>query len=260
MPENDLSLLIDAAKASGDIALKFFNQDPESWEKSNNAGPVTEADLAVDAYLKSTLLKARPDYGWLSEETEDTADRLACSRVFVVDPIDGTRAFIAGRESWAHSLAVVEHGQPIAAAVYLPARKMLFHAYLGSGAFLNGQQLAPPDPKDPKAIRILAAKPTFQPKNWVNDTPPEFEMHFRNSLAYRMALAAEGAFDAMMTLRKTWEWDIAAGVLLAREAGLNVTTRTGGSLVFNNANPMVDGVVAALPKLHTQIIEQLAPA
>ena len=122
--------------------MGFFQKDPEIWDKSDNAGPVTEADLAVDKMLSAELRAERPAYGWLSEETEDTAARLQQEQVFIVDPIDGTRAFIAGKEHWAHSLAVAKAGQIQAAAVYLPVLDMMFSAYLGGGAFLNGAPIA----------------------------------------------------------------------------------------------------------------------
>ena len=108
MPASDLSLLIEAAEEAGRIATRYIGAPMEVREKSDGAGPVTEADLAVDAALAQILRAARPDYGWLSEETEDSADRLGAERVFIVDPIDGTRAFIDGDDIWAHSLAVAE--------------------------------------------------------------------------------------------------------------------------------------------------------
>ena len=125
MPASDLALLIDAARKAGTIATGYFGNDPDVTDKPAGAGPVTEADLAVNRMLHDTLGAARPDYGWLSEETEDNADRLSTDRQFVIDPIDGTRAFIAGNRDWAHSLAVVEGGQVRAAAVYLPMEEEL---------------------------------------------------------------------------------------------------------------------------------------
>ena len=119
MPD-DLSLLLDAAKAAGDIARGYFNRAPEVWDKPGGAGPVTEADLAVDTMLREELTAARPDYGWLSEETEDNGKRLDTESVFIVDPIDGTRSFIEGSPTWAHSLAIAKGGEITAAVVFLP--------------------------------------------------------------------------------------------------------------------------------------------
>jgi voltage-gated potassium channel Kch len=121
LPAHDLALLTEAALKAGEIAMRFWKRSPKSWDKGGGHGPVTEADLDVNEMLAAKLLAARPDYGWLSEETEDGAARLAAERVFIIDPIDGTRAFMAGEDTFAHSLAVAEHGRVTAAVVYLPA-------------------------------------------------------------------------------------------------------------------------------------------
>ena len=129
----DLDLLVTAAREAGDLALRFFGRDPQSWAKGLTS-IVSEADFAVDRLLADRLTPARPDYGWLSEETADSPDRLARRRIFVVDPIDGTRAFLSGRAEWCISLAIVEDGRPIAAALYAPVIGALFRAIAGGGA------------------------------------------------------------------------------------------------------------------------------
>ncbi|NCW68017.1 MAG: 3'(2'),5'-bisphosphate nucleotidase CysQ, partial [Marivivens sp.] len=134
MPVTDLDLLIVAARKAGDIAADFFKSAPKVWDKPAGQGPVTEADLAVDTMLRETLTAVRPSYGWLSEETDDTSDRLSTTRQFIIDPIDGTRAFIDGSKDWAHSLAIVENGQVIAGVVYLPMKDQMFAAWHGKGA------------------------------------------------------------------------------------------------------------------------------
>jgi myo-inositol-1(or 4)-monophosphatase len=219
---------------------------------------VTAADLAVNAMLLEQLRGARPGYGWLSEETEDTAARLGAERVFIVDPIDGTRSFIEGSDSWAHSLAVAEGGVVIAAVVYLPMRDKLYAAAAGQGATLNGASIRATARADLEGASILAAKPNYAPENWQGGRVPEVARAFRPSLAYRLSLVAEGRFDAMMTLRPSWEWDIAAGDLILREAGAMTSDRRAGPLRFNNAVPMVDGVLAANPVLHGALHAALA--
>jgi myo-inositol-1(or 4)-monophosphatase len=204
------------------------------------------------------LRGARPGYGWLSEETEDTAARLGAERVFIVDPIDGTRSFIEGSDSWAHSLAVAEGGVVIAAVVYLPMRDKLYAAAAGQGATLNGASIRATGRADLEGASILAAKPNYAPENWQGGRVPEVARAFRPSLAYRLSLVAEGRFDAMMTLRPSWEWDIAAGDLILREAGAMTSDRRAGPLRFNNAVPMVDGVLAANPVLHGALHAALA--
>lgn len=244
----DLELLIDVAKASGEIARGFVDAKPQVWDKGGGAGPVTEADLAVNELMAQRLQGARPDYGWLSEETEDDTSRLNTDRQFIVDPIDGTRAFIEGSRDWAHALAMLEDGQVTAAVVYLPMRDYMYTASKGGGAFLNGSRLQVSDKADLNGATVLSNKASFADKFWAEGTPPQgVERKFRSSLAYRLSLAAQGRFDAMMTLRPSWEWDIAAGALIVTEAGGQATDQTGAPLRFNNPHPQVNGVVAGGP-------------
>ncbi|HGG05657.1 MAG TPA: 3'(2'),5'-bisphosphate nucleotidase CysQ [Aliiroseovarius sp.] len=257
---DDLILLQEAARAAGDIALGFFKCDPEAWEKPDSAGPVTEADLAVDRMLREDLCAARPDYGWLSEETEDTPDRLSHDKVFVVDPIDGTRAFIEGSPTWAHSLAIVDRGQVTAAVVYLPVNDSLYAAQLGGGATLNDASIHVRETARLDDASLLAARPVFDAWNWRDGQVPTVKRQFRSSLAYRMSLVGEGRFDAMLTLRATWEWDVAAGALIVTEAGGRVTNRRLDALRFNNPGGQVNGVLAASPTIHNAIGARLSQA
>ena len=260
MPDHDdLMLLISAAHASGDIARKFWQQSPEIWDKDAGAGPVTEADLAIDTMLHSDLLAARPDYGWLSEETEDNSARQAHDHVFIVDPIDGTRAFIEGSKTFAHSLAIAHKGRVTAAVVFLPMLDLLYVATSTMPASLNGRPIGVSTPKPDQIPTVLATKNNFDPGYWKSGPPP-FERHIRSSLAYRLCLVAEGRFDAMLTLRPTWEWDVAAGALIAKRAGAMVTDTKGAAPLFNNPRPQLDGMIAAAPKLHNSIYSKLAPA
>jgi len=245
LPETDLSLLVTAAEKAGEIGLRFFRADPKVWDKGGDAGPVTEADLAINAHLVAALRQARPDYGWLSEETEDSEDRLVTETQFVVDPIDGTRAFVEGSENWAIALATVTQGAPQTAVVYLPAKGLLFAAARGDGATLNGKPLAVSSLATCDGATVLSNKPSFQNAPWTDGTPPAgLERHFRSSLAYRLCLVAQGRFDAMMTMRRTWEWDIAAGALIVAEAGGTALDIQNQPLVFNNPHPQVNGVIA----------------
>jgi myo-inositol-1(or 4)-monophosphatase len=249
--------LVTAAQEAGKIARGFFKSDAQVWEKSDNAGPVTEADLAVNQMLERTLPAARPDYGWLSEETEDDTSRRNKSRVFVIDPIDGTRAFIAGSDAWAHSLAVVEDGRPVAAVVYLPMLDKMYTASRDVPAKLNGQEITVSGRTEISGATVLAAKPNFDQHHWRGDVP-DVEPAFRSSLAYRLALVAEGHFDAMLTFRPTWEWDVAAGSLLVTQAGGVVTGRHNEEPLFNNPTPQLSGMVAAGPTVHKELIKALA--
>ncbi|WP_120499855.1 3'(2'),5'-bisphosphate nucleotidase CysQ [Roseovarius sp. EL26] len=256
MPVHDLELLIEAARAAGEIASGFSGADAQRWDKPDGAGPVTEADLAVNAMLGDVLRAARPDYGWLSEETEDDPERLTRDRVFIIDPIDGTRSFIEGSNTWAHALAIAEQGVVTAAVVYLPLRDKLYAASVGQGATLNGQRITVSGRNALDGASVLAVKPTLKPEHWPGGVPDVKRSH-RPSLAYRQSLVAEGRYDAMMTLRPTWEWDIAASDLILREAGAATSDRTGQGLIFNNATPRLNGVVAANDALHDALIKRL---
>ncbi|WP_109310652.1 3'(2'),5'-bisphosphate nucleotidase CysQ [Ruegeria sp. AU67] len=259
MPAPDLQLLIDAALEAGKIATRFSGTTAQRWDKPDGAGPVTEADLAVNAMLEQMLPAARPGYGWLSEETEDSADRLSKDRVFIIDPIDGTRSFAEGSRTWAHSLAIAEQGEVTAAVIYLPLRNLLYAAAKGQGATLNTKKIRVSELGVLESAEVLAAKPNMQPQHWRQGQVPEFKRNYRPSLAYRMALVAQGRFDGMMTLRPSWEWDIAAGDLIIREALGRCSDRAGLPLRFNNAIPCLNGVIAAGSGVYGLLSEQLEP-
>lgn len=252
----DLTLLKDAAVASGEIAQRYFKQSPDIWDKDHGAGPVTEADIEIDRMLRHELLAARPNYGWLSEETEDRPDRRDNARVFIVDPIDGTRAFIAGERHFSHSLAIAEKGVVIAAAVYLPMLDQMFLARRNGGATLNGGTIQVSAATKLAGATMLAAKPNLFSEHWEGGTPPVVRK-FRPSLAYRLCLVAQGRYDSMLTLRDCWEWDIAAGMLVIEEAGGRTTDRTGGALRFNSVSAKTPGCLGASKVLHKGILDRL---
>lgn len=249
MPAHDLALLTDAARAAGEIAMRYWKRSPQVWEKGDQ-GPVTEADIAVNDMLKSVLLGARPVYGWLSEETPDDTARLSCEHVFIVDPIDGTRAFIAGEETFSHSLAVARNGVVTAGVVYLPALDRLYTASIAAPAMKDGQPIRCSTRTEVQGANILTTQASLSSDHWPRGVP-NIKRSFRTSLAYRLCLAAEGRHDGMLTLRDAWEWDIAAGGLIASRAGAVVTDKAGIPLQFNAAHPQAKGVIAAPPGVHT---------
>ena len=250
---DDLALLLDMAERAGEMARAYLAAGLRVQEKPDGQGPVTDADLAIDALLRDTLTTARPDYGWLSEETADTPARLSRARVFVVDPIDGTRAFVDGQQGFAHVLAVVEDGVPVSAVVHLPLLDLTYAAALGQGATLNGRTIHVSAKTDSTGAQVLAARPQLLPDLWPGGVP-DVTRHFRPSLAWRMALVAEGRFDAMLTLRPTWHWDIAAGALLVAEAGGCVSDGQGEALRFNTPHPQSQGVIAGGTALHGDLV------
>jgi len=247
LPGPDLSLLIRACHDAGEIALRYWKRAPRVWEKPDGQGPVTEADLAVNDHLMGVLRATRPNYGWLSEESEDTADRLSRASVFVLDPIDGTRSFIEGHESFSISLAVVTQGRPVAAVVHLPATDVTYAAEAGGSATKNGAAIAPRS--TPPLPQVLTNRTALDPEFWPGGVP-EVKRNFRASLAWRFCLVAEGAFDGLISMRPAWEWDTAAGALIAERAGCTVTDPDGRALVYNAAHPMAPGLLVARPGLH----------
>ncbi len=256
MPAHDLALLTHAARAAGDIALRFWRQSPQVWEKPDGTGPVTEADLAVNAMLRDTLRAARPGYGWLSEEDADTPARLSTTRQFIIDPIDGTRAFMAGEEAFAHSLAIAENGAVIAGVVYLPALDRLYTATVIGPALKDGEVMHASTCTKVEGATLLTTPPNLAPQHWPGGVPA-IKRSFRTSLAYRLCLVAEGRHDGMLTLRDAWEWDIAAGALIAARAGATVSDRHNQPLHFNTPDAKRPGVLAAAPGLHAGLMARL---
>lgn len=211
----DIALLKAAAVHAGIIGLGFFRTDLKTWTK-NVSSPVSEADIALDKFLTQTLRAARPGYGWLSEETADGPERLAHSRVFIVDPIDGTRGFIRGDDTWTISLSVVEDGRSIAGVVYAPARDEMYVAARGQGATLNGAPLKP-QPRSGKE-RIIPTPAAVQKE--LAQLGLEYSLGPSSpSLAYRLVQVAAGTLDAVVVRRGAEDWDLAGADVILREAG-----------------------------------------
>lgn len=253
MPARDLALLTEAARAAGEIALSFWKRDFKVWDKGGDAGPVTEADLAVNAALEERLRAARPDYGWLSEETADSGARLDCERVFVIDPIDGTRAFVAGEAHFAHALAVIERGRVVAGVVFLPALGVLYAAAEGGDALRDGLPIHASRRSRMEGASVLTTAPSMAAAHWPGGVP-DLKRSFRASLAWRLCLVAEGRHDTLVTFRNCWEWDIAAGALIAERAGAVVSDGQGAALRFNSDPPQAAGLLVGPPELHRDLL------
>lgn len=236
--------------------MQFWQKSPKVWDKDGDEGPVTEADIAVNDMLLQSLCAARPGYGWLSEEGPNDPSRCDCDHIFIIDPIDGTRAFIAGDRSFSHSLAVARQGRITAAVVYLPAKDRLYAATKDGPATVNGSPIQCSARIGIDGASLLTSKTNLAPDQWIG-APPEVIRAFRASVAYRLSLVADGAFDGMLSFRQAWEWDIAAGALIAEKAGAVVTDRTGAALQFNRANPRSNGLVAAAPGFHAALIKRM---
>ncbi len=252
---DDRTLIADAAREAGAVALSYFGRKVAVWDKGQN-NPVCEADLAIDKLLKERLLHARPDYGWLSEETADDPARLACRRVWVVDPIDGTRDFIRDRTGFAVSIALVEDGQPVLAALCAPARGQLFLARVGQGATLNGKALEVSGCSSVTGCRIPADISTVTARFWPEPWEAE-AVEKPNGLALRIAKIAAQEADVFFEGRPMGEWDIAAAALILSESGGKITDREGRPLAFNKPDPKLRGVVATVPALHGEVVRRV---
>jgi myo-inositol-1(or 4)-monophosphatase len=243
--EADLELLRSAALEAAELTLRFFRKDPRAWTKAGNS-PVSEADMAVDTLLKERLLAARSDYGWLSEETEDDLARLGRRRAFVVDPIDGTREFLAGRPGWGVSLAVVEAGRTRAGVFAAPALREVYSAALGGGAFRNDERLALAARSSLAGLRLAGAKGALR---GLAETAGVSAAAIEQvgSLSYRVASIAGGRFDLAFAHAGAQDWDLAAADLLVHEAGGLVISLEGESLRYNQRIPVQPPMVATLP-------------
>jgi myo-inositol-1(or 4)-monophosphatase len=252
LPEpDDLALLETAVRAAGKIALTFYGGDYRRWSKEGGS-PVTEADLAVNAYLHDTLMAARPDYGWLSEESADDPARLSATRVFVIDPIDGTVAFLKNRPHFTVCAAVVVDGRPVCGAIYNPASDELYSACAGSGAHRNGAVIGV------GSRGVLEGAAMLGDRTQLSLPPfPPLHLQNRNSVAWRLMLVADGSADAAVSLTAKRDWDLAAADIILHEAGGRLTDAQGAMMRYNRASTLQASLVAANPALHAQIVALL---
>ena len=252
----DLKLILDAAQEAGDLARSLRKQGLEIEYKEADGTPVTNADLAADKLLTERLRTARPDYGWLSEETADANDRLVCRRIFVVDPIDGTRAFLRDRPWWSVAIAVVEDGLPVAAVVYAPEVEETYAAAAGQGATCNGAPIRPSAAIALEGSRMVGDPVVFEHWSWPVPWPP-MQVQQRNSTAYRMCLVAAGEFDAAVAPVRKSDWDVAAGDLIAREAGCFVGDHAGEGFRYNRARPSQASLICCTQALTPLILDRV---
>lgn len=233
--DSDLDLILAAGEEAGRIAMAHFGRDPQVWYKNDGTSPVSAADIAVDTFLRETLLEARPRYGWLSEETADTADRFRRDAVFVVDPIDGTRAFIAGKPTWCVSIAVVKKGRPTAGVLVAPALGEVFAAGTSGQATKNGERLAPLT-----AVVLAGASPLrlSAPRDFVEGLEERLKSPIERcehvpSLAYRLAMLADGRLDATLVKPRAHDWDIAAADAILRRVGGRLLNLSGDPVRYD---------------------------
>jgi myo-inositol-1(or 4)-monophosphatase len=245
-----LHALSAVARAAGALAMTRYRGAFEQWEKAPG-NPVSEVDLMIDQFLKDQLKTLDPDAGWLSEETADNAERLMKHKLWVVDPIDGTRDFVRGRPGWSVSIALVEGGRVTLAVLDAPARDEHWTASLGGGARRN------------KALITASQRTSFVGARVPADTLPKIDHDLvavdkPNSIALRIAMVGADEADLVAALRWGHEWDIAAAALIATEAGAIVTDAYGGTLRFNSTKAEAFGVLATSAAIHADAVARLS--
>jgi len=235
-----------AAREAGAIVMGMFKGKFDVQHKSKN-NPVTSADLEANHKIHEIIQKRFPADGWLSEEDQDSTHRLGLSRVWVIDPIDGTKEFIEGVPQFAVSIGFVVDGRPKVSAVFNPAEDRFYKAEAGQGAYLNDQKIGVTAHQDIDGARLLVSR--SEPQRKFQVFVERCEIQPVGSIAYRLAKVAGGDGDGTLTFRSIHEWDICAGVLLVEEAGGTVLDGSGKVLMFNRAEPRFRGVVAANARL-----------
>jgi len=248
----DAALLADTVREAGALALSLFRTELKNWTKGVSS-PVSEADIAVNDLLENRLRTATPDYGWLSEESADDEARLDKPLVWIVDPIDGTRGYLAGREDWCVSAALVENGSGLLAAVFAPASDEFFFAARGQGAVHNAVRVFATSGTELDFSRVAGPKPLVERLKPQSD---DIILHPRiGSLALRLCRVAQGSLDAAFAGGQSRDWDLAAANLIVQEANGNMTALSGDPILYNRRGVTHGVLVAAGRDRHASIVE-----
>ena len=256
---NELKIAINAAAEAGEVILKYYQSDYEIKDKGFQ-NPVTTADHESDKALREILTNAYPDYGWLSEETIDSKSRLQKKKVWVVDPLDGTKEFIEGVPHFVVSIALVESGRPILGVLYNPVTKETFTAYKGMGARLNDELIKCSEKKHTKRMVILNSRSEISKGLWNNHQGQFAKFKAVGSVAYKLGLTAAGEGDVFASLRPKNEWDICAGNCIINEAGGKLIDLNGNQRVYNLDDTLIQpGLIAGGKEAVDQILALLRP-
>lgn len=255
--QDDLELIRNAARQAAEVAHGFFGNSPEVWWKNEGRSPVSAADFAANDRLQSLLLKARPNYGWLSEETDDDDARLSLETLFVVDPIDGTRAFLAGEKTWCVSVAVVHRGRPVAGVLVAPALEEEFCAVKGGPALKNGLPIAVTADRREDKLVIAADESLIRKLDPVFREGVHRVQHVP-SLAYRLAMVADGRLDGTIVRRNSHDWDLAAADLILERAGGSLIDLDGNRLVYNRTEVSHGMLIAGAEHALQDLVSHLA--
>jgi myo-inositol-1(or 4)-monophosphatase len=253
--KNELNVAVDAARKAGEIILRYYKSRYEIKDKSYH-NPVTTADHASDKFLKNTLRSSFPEYGWLSEETVDSPERIEKSRVWVVDPLDGTKEFIDGVPHFVISVALVENQEPVLGVLFNPVTNELFSAVKNNGAFLNDQRIHCTDIANINDMVILNSRSETRRGLWQPYNDNFKELKAVGSVAYKLGLTAAGKADIFASLRPKNEWDICAGHCIIREAEGDLRTLNGDPVQYNQLKTLIEpGIVAGAIGPLTKIID-----
>lgn len=244
------ALLSTAVQEGGEIALRYWRNAPQRRNKADGS-PVSEADLAVDAHLSERLRARLPDAAWLSEETAAPAAEREADLAWIVDPIDGTRPFLAGEPGFCVAAALTFKGRPVASAIYAPALEALFSAARGEGARRNGLAMQASGRQSLEGASLSAPAAAFP------EAPPSILL-VNTAMCLTLAEVATGAVDALVARGRKSDWDLAAGALLVEEAGGCATRLDGGPFAFNGPGAQQDGVLAAGVHLHRLLRNRFA--
>lgn len=252
MYEQEYGKAIEAARLAGDIIATYFGKSLAVHQKGNDQ-PVTKADQEANEIIQKTLLSSFPDDAWLSEETKDNADRLKKERVWIVDPLDGTKEFINTIPEFAISIALVIQEKPVVGVIYNPITDELYSARRGEGAFLNRHPIHVTPKKDLEKAHILASRSEISKGEW-RPYVGRCMIHPLGGMAYKMARVAAGSADGSFSLSPKSEWDICAGALLIEEAKGEVSLPNGKPFQFNNENFVFPGIVYGNSSIHKQLL------
>jgi myo-inositol-1(or 4)-monophosphatase len=254
-----LKLAITAARAAGAILMRHWhNRDFEINSKGRN-NPVTSADLEADRLIAGILRDAFPDYGWLSEETEDDKARLTRSRVWIVDPLDGTKEFITGVPEFSIAIALAEEGEPVLGVTYNPVRREMFSSARGMGCYLNRRRVRVSRTRTLRRATVLASRSESSRGEW-EVFHGQLRVSPTGSVAYKLAMVAAGMGDATFTRLPKNEWDIAAGTALILEAGGRVTNLDAQPIRLNQPNVKLSGLIASNRLLFPSLVRLAATA
>jgi myo-inositol-1(or 4)-monophosphatase len=254
--DNEHLCALTAARAAGEVIRSHYHTRYDIDYKGKDS-PVTIADREANHTIHEIIQDKFPGDGWLSEETVDSPARLSCRRVWVVDPMDGTKEFIQKVPELAVSIALVEDGSPVVGVAYNPIQDQLFSAVRGQGTWANDRRVQVSQAAHLKDATILASRSETQRGEWENFSA-RFRVRQTGSAAYKMALIAAGDADATFTLVPKNEWDICAGVLLIEEAGGTVSHLDGKPVRFNQAKTLLQGLIASNGRLHPDLLQLVA--